>query len=254
MNLYQEKYLREMPILYAVLRPIECELLNKIDWQSPILDVGCGDGFFSQVAFPGKTIDVGIEPNQKAANLAKMRGNYKEVICSTADKIPYQGNFFGSAFANCVMEHINDDVKALKEISRVLKPGGIFAFGVPSIYFEDMLFGSRLFGKLYKNFFTKVCRHTQYRSTDQWQSIIKEAGLHLFSSKYYINSNGLHQIEFAHYWEFPRFLIKKIFGKWVLSPEKRIKKHQQALFDLLDQNLKADLETGAYLFIIAQKI
>jgi len=254
MNPYQECYLHEMPILYAVLRPIECELLNKIQWQTPILDVGCGDGFFSSVAFPDRKLELGIDPNQKSVEIAKQRGNYKEVICTTADKIPYSEASFGSAFANCVMEHIDDDLSALKEISRVLKPKGIFAFGVPSIYFEDMLLGSKLLGKSYKKFFTKICRHKHYRSIDQWQGIIEEVGMRLISSNYYINPCGLRQIELAHYWEFPRILIKKIFGKWVLKPEKRIKKHGLPLANLLKENLEANLESGAYLFIIAQKI
>lgn len=38
--------------------------------------------------------------------------------------IPFTANMFNIVFCNHVMEHVEDDIKALKEIHRVLKPGG----------------------------------------------------------------------------------------------------------------------------------
>jgi SAM-dependent methyltransferase len=39
-------------------------------------------------------------------------------------KIPFEENQFDIAFCNHVMEHVEDDIKAMSEIYRVLKPGG----------------------------------------------------------------------------------------------------------------------------------
>lgn len=39
-------------------------------------------------------------------------------------KIPFDDNTFDVAFCNHVMEHVEDDIKAMGEIRRVLKPGG----------------------------------------------------------------------------------------------------------------------------------
>lgn len=39
-------------------------------------------------------------------------------------QIPFSENTFDVAFCNHVMEHVEDDIKAMKEIFRVLKPGG----------------------------------------------------------------------------------------------------------------------------------
>ncbi|MEZ4904601.1 MAG: class I SAM-dependent methyltransferase [Spirosomataceae bacterium] len=39
-------------------------------------------------------------------------------------QIPFEANTFDVAFCNHVMEHVNDDIKAMSEIYRVLKPGG----------------------------------------------------------------------------------------------------------------------------------
>lgn len=39
-------------------------------------------------------------------------------------KIPFPDNTFDVAFCNHVMEHVEDDIKAMSELHRVLKPGG----------------------------------------------------------------------------------------------------------------------------------
>ena len=39
-------------------------------------------------------------------------------------QIPFDANTFDVAFCNHVMEHVDDDIKAMSELHRVLKPGG----------------------------------------------------------------------------------------------------------------------------------
>ena len=84
-------------------------------------------------------------------------------------EMPFKDNRFDVAFCNHVMEHVADDIQSMKEIYRVLKPGGwaiiqipIF-HPVPDVTFEDdtvtdpkereKLFGQddhvRLYGKDY---------------------------------------------------------------------------------------------------------
>ena len=57
--------------------------------------------------------------------------------------IPFEANTFDAAMCNHVMEHVDDDIKAMSEIYRVLKPGGWailqvpFFSPVPDVTFED---------------------------------------------------------------------------------------------------------------------
>ena len=57
--------------------------------------------------------------------------------------IPFDQNTFDAAMCNHVMEHVDDDIKAMSEIHRVLKPGGWailqvpFFEPVPDVTFED---------------------------------------------------------------------------------------------------------------------
>ena len=48
--------------------------------------------------------------------------------------IPFEGGKFDVVFCNHVMEHVNDDKKAMSEIYRVLKPGGFAILQVPLFY------------------------------------------------------------------------------------------------------------------------
>jgi SAM-dependent methyltransferase len=50
--------------------------------------------------------------------------------------IPFEENVFDVAFCNHVMEHVDDDIKAMSEIRRVLKPGGWAIIQVP--FFEPV--------------------------------------------------------------------------------------------------------------------
>jgi len=46
-------------------------------------------------------------------------------------QIPFQQNTFDAVLCNHVLEHVRDDIKAISEINRVLKPGGFAILQVP---------------------------------------------------------------------------------------------------------------------------
>jgi SAM-dependent methyltransferase len=58
-------------------------------------------------------------------------------------QIPFEGNTFDVVLCNHVLEHVRDDIHAMREIHRVLKPGGFailqipFFNPVPDVTFED---------------------------------------------------------------------------------------------------------------------
>ena len=65
-------------------------------------------------------------------------------------QIPFGENHFDAVLCNHVLEHVADDIKAMREINRVLKPGGWailqvpFFSPVPEVTFEDpMILGKR---------------------------------------------------------------------------------------------------------------
>lgn len=98
-----------------------------------ILDVGCGTGLLLKEL---ETLGVccGIDISQKAVDFCKKRG-IGNVQIADATNIPYPDSTFEVVLALDVIEHIEKDEEALKEIYRVLKPQGIAIITVPAFMF-----------------------------------------------------------------------------------------------------------------------
>ena len=76
--------------------------------------------------------------NYITSDLESPIADVKADICD----LPFKENEFDIVFCNHVLEHISNDTKAIKELYRVLKPGGFGIFQIPqdlskAITFED---------------------------------------------------------------------------------------------------------------------
>jgi len=94
-----------------------------------ILDVGCGTGHTTASLRrfgPVVGIDLG------AAALAVARGRNLDVARSSASRLPVPRACFDVAVALDVLEHLDDDAAAAREIFASLKPGGILVATVPA--------------------------------------------------------------------------------------------------------------------------
>ena len=104
--------------------------------KGPILDVGAGDGLFSwllaQSEYPVEGIE--REPNAVAAANAELqsRNARAHVKLGDAEALDAPDGSFAAALLADVIEHLGSPVKALREIRRVLKPGGILLVVTPS--------------------------------------------------------------------------------------------------------------------------
>jgi len=65
--------------------------------------------------------------NYTTADLYSPIADVKADIC----ELPFEENTFDIVFSNHVLEHIEDDKKAMNELYRVLKPGGMGIFQIP---------------------------------------------------------------------------------------------------------------------------
>ncbi len=110
-------------------------LLNakRVRSKNIILDAGCGTGsniiFFNQF---GTTYGIDISPI--ATKFCQIRG-IKNVVTGDVSKLPYKNNFFDIVSCMDVLEHIENEEKVIKEIFRVLKPGGELLLTVPALPF-----------------------------------------------------------------------------------------------------------------------
>jgi len=108
----------------------------EISGSEKVLDVGCGRGFYLKIlkgAFPKLRL-FGIEINEKYLDIAGRSLAGKSVVLTLADAIdlPFKNNSFDRIIASEIIEHIKGDEKAVSEIYRTLKPGGVVIASVPN--------------------------------------------------------------------------------------------------------------------------
>lgn len=109
-----------------------------------ILDVGCGKGDFC-INNPKKI--AGIDINRTSLKAA--RANGCTVRYGDARNIPYKSISFDGIFCAHIIEHFNtkDAMKVLKELNRVLKPGGILVIQTPLMH--DAFYNNFTHEKIY---------------------------------------------------------------------------------------------------------
>jgi SAM-dependent methyltransferase len=96
----------------------------------PVLDVGCNTGE-GMVALRKRGLEaVGVEPNPRAAALARSRGF--EVIASPIEEAELPRDRFASIVCSQVLEHVRDPGVVLERLVPSLRPDGVVYVVVPN--------------------------------------------------------------------------------------------------------------------------
>jgi len=97
-----------------------------------VLDFGCGMGFYLlALSRLRKAHLVGLEPNPKRlawARRGKAPGAY---VAGIGEQLPFGDSAFDKVLMSEVLEHLLCDRAGLREVRRVLRPGGVLAISVP---------------------------------------------------------------------------------------------------------------------------
>jgi SAM-dependent methyltransferase len=95
-----------------------------------VLDAGCGSGRnMIELARLGSV--TGIELSETSVALARER-NAGEVISGSVLEMPFGDDSFDLAVSLDVIEHLEDDLGALRELRRTVAPGGTLLVTVPA--------------------------------------------------------------------------------------------------------------------------
>lgn len=97
-----------------------------------LLDIGCGDGaHFHWLSEFADTL-YGSDYNLSRLRRAAQHPSVSRVFMADVTDYPVVDDSVDVIFFNHVLEHIPDDMQALREAYRIVKPGGLAILGVPN--------------------------------------------------------------------------------------------------------------------------
>lgn len=109
-------------------------LLGDLRPHVDVLDIGCGPGTitldFAERVAPGRVhgVDSAPDPLELARDHAGQRGVPNATFrCADVYALPYEADSFDVVHAHQVLQHLTSPVTALREMTRVCRPGGIVA-------------------------------------------------------------------------------------------------------------------------------
>ncbi len=252
------RHLALVPAHRALVRALEARLYEEVTFVRPILDIGCGDGYFARATFT-PPLDVGIDPSPAALAECARLGIYDTLQPASGADLPFPDASFATVVSNCVLEHIPEIDRTLAEISRVLKPGGMFVgtmvtdqltplLGVPRVL---RALGLPHLGDAYATWFNRKAVHHNLLSISEWSEKLARAGLHVTRATPYMGAHATRVFDFLHYYALPSLLIHTLLRRWLLWNDPR---NVAGIAALLRQAYNEGTpQSGACVFVVAHK-
>ena len=127
-----------------------------------VLENGCGVGEY--LARLSKDARLAIGLDVEFPRLLEAKEKNKQLVCAVGEHLPFKAGLFDLVLSNEVIEHVQDDQKALEECARVMRKGARLALFCPNrgYPFEThgiYVCGEYLFGnKFFVNYLPKFLR------------------------------------------------------------------------------------------------
>lgn len=111
---------------------LRLQWIEKYVSRGKILDIGCSVGLFLKIARDRGWEPYGLELNTRAVKYAKDKFKLKNIKQVILEKAKFPENYFNAAGLWGVLEHILHPDRVLKELYKVLKPGGVVVISIPN--------------------------------------------------------------------------------------------------------------------------
>lgn len=177
--------LKENPFKYSIGTRVRDKHFLKLlepNQNDRILDVGCGLGYFSELLSERGATVWGVDAD--AASIAfctkNIEGNF---VIGKAEGLPFKANTFDKILCSEVLEHIQDDERALSEILRVGCNGAVVVITTPAL---EGVFGSKI-KRIAHQSTSGISGEFHYRdgyTTDALISLMRNHGIKIDKVKY----------------------------------------------------------------------
>ena len=203
------------------------------------------------MCWPSATFTAGCDLNEiSLKDAGRLQKHERLALCDAGKHLPYQDNHFDLVFDNSAIEHIPDLGQSLREIARVLKPQGVFAFNVLNHrYFEwwPMDCESMKEYRAWQPFYHAL-------SVEQWSKELSAVGLEIEDLRGYFNQEAAQTLALLDY-EFSGYHIKHRKSQLVsdysffFGQQRRKWRHR-----ISELSWRTDPDAGAGYFITARRV
>ena len=170
----------------AYWRSLELQALQQLTCETPVLEIGCGDGQFTSMLF--KEIGMGIDLNPRAIErCSQLNGLYKDLRCADARSLTSESGTFSTVFAICVMVHVPEVRTVLSACIRLLRPGGKLVMTVPLSRMNNHLV---LSGRWYTEMRQKQLNHINLLDETGWVELLHSVGFDHVELRPYLSDDA----------------------------------------------------------------
>ena len=254
-------YHRYAPSALALRECLRLRAVRGHTLDEPILDIGCGDGVFAELAFPGKQI-WGIDVNPTEIGRAQATAAYSTLVCGSITEASLPPGFFRGAIANCSLEHVPDLDRALSNISGALVPGAQFILIVPTPNWTSLLAipemlnaaGLTSLAAAYGAALDDVFHHHHLYDEQGWTERLERAGFAVRDTAVIASRRSSWMFDILLYPSLIGLGTKKLTGRWVLAPALRSLTVDitRRLLDALAERI-GDSDSGSEYLIVAER-
>jgi ubiquinone/menaquinone biosynthesis C-methylase UbiE len=130
-NAYRERYRALQPGWRPTGEQLEALVRSYVAPDSQVMDLGCGRGGVVELFWRDVRLAVGLDPDKPS--LAEHHSPGMPVVRGVGENLPFSNEAFDLVVCLWVLEHVDTPNTVLREVRRVLKPGGHFVFLTPNL-------------------------------------------------------------------------------------------------------------------------
>jgi ubiquinone/menaquinone biosynthesis C-methylase UbiE len=143
-----------------------------------VIDLACGNATWNTRCIPV----VGVDINKRMLEHARAQRRISQAIVSDIRNVPVMENTADIVLATEILEHLEDCREVVREVRRILRPGGVAIVSVPYDTWDSLwrpLFAAQCFvqGTLFGDaYYANQCGHANHFSPQTIRAVFEQEG------------------------------------------------------------------------------